>query len=158
MAVDPFNPYADLYANPQGVGDKRPTSIRVVQDQGVVNAYTGKVAMVTGGTNGIGVETVRALHATGADVYFTARDAVKGKKTRDEILSISEGKGKLDYVMMDMDSLQSVRDAVKSFLSQSDKLNILVNNAGMNIHVAFQIQVAPKLTSSCQVSWVRRTA
>ena len=50
MAVDPFNPYADLYVNPQGVGDQRPTSLRVVQDQELVNAYTGKVAIVTGGT------------------------------------------------------------------------------------------------------------
>lgn len=163
MAPDPFNPYGDLYANPQGVGDKRPTSLQVVQDQGLINAYTGKVALVTGGTNGIGVETAWSLHSTGADVYFTARDEAKGKKIRDDILSKSEGRGKVDFLMMDMDSLESVRDAARSFLSKSDKLNILINNAGTS---AFQMLHSPisiraeKLTPSRlrQVSWAPRTA
>ncbi|KAF1808079.1 putative short-chain dehydrogenase [Eremomyces bilateralis CBS 781.70] len=129
--ADKLKPYADLYTNPQGVGDKRPTALRVVQDDGLVNAYEGKVGLITGGTNGIGVEAVRALHATGADVYFTARDAAKAKKVIEDIRTTSESQGKLDFVIMNMDSLQSVREAVKVFLSKSFKLNILINNAGI---------------------------
>lgn len=43
----------------------------------------------------------------------------------------SSGSGKLQAVLMDMDSLESVKEAARTFLSSSDKLNILVNNAGM---------------------------
>lgn len=91
----------------------------------------GKVALVTGGTSGIGVETVRALHATGADVFFTARDSKRGAETQQEIAKRSTGKGRLQVIMMDLDSLESVRQAAQDFLSRSNKLNILVNNAGM---------------------------
>lgn len=128
--TDSFNPYANLYAKPNGVGDHRPTGLQVVRDNDAIGAYKGKVALVTGGTNGIGLETVRALHATGADVYFTGRDAVKSQKVRQDILDSSEGKGKLGVIMMDMDSLESVRRAARDFLAQSNTLNILVNNAG----------------------------
>ena len=128
--TDSFAPYAPLFESPRGVGDQRPTALQVVRDQGVTGTYIGKVALVTGGTNGIGVETARALHATGADVYITARDAHKGDKSRRDILARSEGKGRLEIIMMDMDSLESVRQAANSFLAKSDRLNILVNNAG----------------------------
>ncbi|RFU26310.1 hypothetical protein B7463_g10030, partial [Scytalidium lignicola] len=129
--ADPLNPYTDLYANPNGVGDQRPTGLKVVRDNDTIDAYKGKVALVTGGTSGIGVETVRALHATGADVYFTARDATKGERTKRDILATSKWDGKLKVVLMNLDSLESVRNAAKEFLSKSDKLNILVNNAGI---------------------------
>jgi NAD(P)-dependent dehydrogenase (short-subunit alcohol dehydrogenase family) len=129
--TDPTNPYKHLYENPNGVGDQRPTALQIVRDQGAVGTYAGKVALVTGGTNGIGLETARALHATGVDVFITARDATKGDKVRQDILSTSEGKGCFKIIMMDMDSLESVRNAAKNFLSQSDKLNILINNAGI---------------------------
>lgn len=143
--ADKLNPYNDRYENPQGVGDRRPTALCVVEDEGLVDAYEGNVALVTGGTNGIGVETVRALHATGADVYFTARDAAKAKKTVDDIRAWSTGNGKLEYVMMNLDSLSSVRKAAKDFLSKSERLNILVNNAGI-VHMA----TAPLKTCSAR--------
>ncbi|KAK2775267.1 hypothetical protein FQN52_000720 [Onygenales sp. PD_12] len=129
---NPFNPYQGLFDAPTGVGDQRPTAFQVIEDQGVIgSSYAGKVALVTGGTSGIGLETVRALHATGADVYFTARDVTKGETVRRDILSNSKGIGALGVIFMDMDSLESVRDAAKTFLEKSGKLNILVNNAGI---------------------------
>lgn len=127
---NPFNPYEGLFDTPNGVGDDRPTAIQVVKDQRVEGIYAGKVALVTGGTNGIGVETARALHATGADVYITARDAAKGETIRNDIMSKSDGKGALEVIFMDMDSLDSVREAARTFLEKCGKLNILVNNAG----------------------------
>jgi NAD(P)-dependent dehydrogenase (short-subunit alcohol dehydrogenase family) len=92
--------------------------------------WAGKVALVTGATSGIGVETARALHATGADVYFTARDLQKGAATREDILKTSGGKGRLEIIELNLDSLESVRKAAKAFLQQSNTLNVLVNNAG----------------------------
>lgn len=127
---DSLNPYASAHAEPAGPGDSRPTALQIVKDNDLLDKWSGKVAFVTGGTSGIGVETAAALHATGADVYFTARDLQKGAATQKDILSRSAGKGKLEVIEMDMDSLDSVRQAVKDFLEKSSTLNVLVNNAG----------------------------
>lgn len=125
-----FKPYAEQHADPQGAGDSRPTALQIVEENDRVGKWTGRVALVTGGTSGIGIETVRALHATGADVYFTARDAKKGQATREEIARNSTGKGKLEVIELDLESLESVRKGTKDFLSRTNKLNVLVNNAG----------------------------
>jgi len=127
---DSFHPYTHLYSEPSGPGDRRPTALQVVQDNGVLGQWAGRVALVTGATSGIGIETARALHATGADVYFTARDLQKGAATREDILKTSGGKGRLEVIELNLDSLESVRNAVKAFLQQSNTLNVLVNNAG----------------------------
>jgi len=129
---DLFNPYASLYEIPKGPGDARPTALRVLEDNDALGKWQGRVALVTGSTSGIGYETARALHATGADVYLTARDMQKGLDAAERIRSSSPGSGKLDVLLMDMDSLESVKAAAHTFLSRSDKLNILVNTAGMN--------------------------
>ncbi|KAI3319688.1 putative short-chain dehydrogenase [Xylariaceae sp. AK1471] len=128
---DPTNPYAEAHANPQGCGDARPTSIQIVKDEGLVNGMIGKIILVTGSTSGIGIDTVRALHLTGADVYMQARDMKKAEDVRRDILGTSEGKGKLEIVLMDLNSLESVREGAKDFLAKSQKLNVLVNNAGV---------------------------
>lgn len=129
---DPFRPYADLYvAEPQGPGDARPTALQVIHDQNLEGKWTGRVVLVTGGTAGLGTETVRALHTTGADVYFTARDATKGQATIDDVRGTSSGKGRLEVIPADFNSLSSVRAAAKDFLSRSPKLTILINNAGV---------------------------
>ena len=128
---DLFNPYAAEFANPKGPGDSRPTALQIIRDNDLLNKWTGKVALVTGATSGLGVETARALYATGADVFITARDVKKGQDVVDAILKSSEGQGKLEIIEMDMNSLDSVKKAAKAFLAQSNKLNILVNNAGM---------------------------
>jgi len=132
---DLFNPYASLYETPKGPGDARPTALRILEDNDVLGKWRGRVALVTGGTSGIGYETARALHATGADVYFTARDMQKGLEAAERIRkegSGGGGGGKVQALLMDMDSLESVKAAARTFLSSSDKLNILINNAGMN--------------------------
>ncbi|KAI0440505.1 putative short-chain dehydrogenase [Xylaria telfairii] len=123
--------YAEAHADPKGAGDNRPTSIQIIHDEHLVNAMTGKVTLITGSTSGIGVDTVRALHLTGADVYMQARDLKKAEAVRDDILKTSEGKGKLDIILMDLNSLQSIREGVRALLSKTRKLNILINNAGV---------------------------
>ncbi len=128
---DPTNPYAEAHADPQGYGDTRPSAIQIVEDEGLVNAMAGKAMLVTGSTSGIGISTVQALHLTGADVYMQARDLKKAEAVRGEILDKSHGKGKLEIVLMDLDSLESVRDGVRELLAKTGQLNVLVNNAGM---------------------------
>lgn len=123
-------PYAKEHQDTNGPGDARPTALRIVRDQSLDGQLKGKAILVTGGTSGIGFETVRALHATGADVYFTGRDVEKGKKAEEE-LRYDDKPGKLEYMEMGLDSLKSVREFAVEFLSRtSGKLNILICNAG----------------------------
>jgi NAD(P)-dependent dehydrogenase (short-subunit alcohol dehydrogenase family) len=128
---DLFHPYANLFAaEPKGPGDARPTALQVIRDLDLVGKMAGKVALVTGATSGIGIETARALHATGADVFITARDLTKAQPILEDIRKTSEGHGNLEVLEMEALSLDSVKKAAKAFLQKSDKLNILVNNAG----------------------------
>jgi NAD(P)-dependent dehydrogenase (short-subunit alcohol dehydrogenase family) len=127
---DQFAPYAKLFSNPHGPGDQRPTALKVVEDSDHANDWTGKVVLITGATSGIGLETARAMLATGADVFITARDLAKGQAVIDDLGKLPGCKGKMQMIEMDMNSLESVKKAAKTFISKSSKLNILINNAG----------------------------
>jgi NAD(P)-dependent dehydrogenase (short-subunit alcohol dehydrogenase family) len=125
-----LNPYAAAHENPQGEGDARPTALQIIHDEGLVNKMTDKVMLVTGSSSGLGIETVRALHATGAHIFMQVRDMEKGQQVLEEILATSEGKAKLELIRIELDSFTSVRAGAAEFLKKSDKLNVLVNNAG----------------------------
>lgn len=125
--------YAPLYAEPKGPGDARPTAMQIVEDEGLIGKLTGKVALVTGANSGIGLETARALHATGATLFITARDSTKAQKAIDDILAGTEGKSgaPIHALELRLDSFKSIRAAAKVFLNQTDKLNLLILNAGV---------------------------
>jgi NAD(P)-dependent dehydrogenase (short-subunit alcohol dehydrogenase family) len=84
--------------------------------------------LITGCSSGIGIETARALKATGARLFLTARDLTKGRKALGDILQ----PGQVDLLLLDLNSLASVRAFAAEFLQASgNKLNILINNAGI---------------------------
>ncbi|KAL1858820.1 hypothetical protein Daus18300_009818 [Diaporthe australafricana] len=120
--------------NVRGPGDSRPTAAQIIEDQGLTDSpeWAGRVVLITGvSPGGLGLETAKAIHLTGADVYITSRNLVKGKEIAEEIRA--DGKpGKVDVVQLELDSLDSVRTAASEFLLKSgSKLNILINNAGI---------------------------
>ncbi|KAH7140235.1 hypothetical protein B0J13DRAFT_676622 [Dactylonectria estremocensis] len=119
--------YATAHAKPQGPGDARPTALQIIQDEAAENTLQGKVIVITGTSSGIGIETVRALSATGAKLFLTARDLAKAKAALVDIFDPS----RMELVEMDQNSLESVRSAASQILSKTDKINILVNNAGI---------------------------
>ncbi|KAF0319721.1 hypothetical protein GQ607_012972 [Colletotrichum asianum] len=129
--MDAFHPYADLFANPKGPGDARPTALQVIEDSKLGNEWTDRVVLITGGTSGIGLETARAIHTAGADVYITARNSAKAKGVVEDITKSSKGSGKLEVIDMDLSSLDSVKKAAQDFLARSTKLNVLITNAGI---------------------------
>ncbi|GIZ47483.1 hypothetical protein CKM354_001057300 [Cercospora kikuchii] len=122
--------YADAHKNSQGPGDARPTALQIVQDEGLIGKLTDKVFVVTGVSSGIGIETLRALYATGAHVFGTARDVSKGQKVVDEITADTQG-GKITLVKMTLDDLSSVKQGAQDILSKTDRINLVINNAGV---------------------------
>lgn len=123
--------YAAAHVNPQGPGDARPTAVQVVQDEGLIDGMKDKVFLVTGANDTTGLETARALHMTGARVFITTRSAEKSANAVKSIIESNGGeKEGIEAITMELGDLDSVRKAAKEFLSKSDKLNVLVCNAG----------------------------
>ncbi|GAB3978883.1 SDR family NAD(P)-dependent oxidoreductase [Spirosoma terrae] len=85
---------------------------------------TGKVAIVTGGNAGIGVETTRTLAAAGATVIVPARDVEKARKNL-------EGIANVEIEAMDMMNPASIDAFAEKFLASGRPLHILINNAGI---------------------------
>ena len=85
---------------------------------------TGKVAVVTGGNAGIGLETTRILAAAGATVIVPARDKEKARKNLDGIPNVELAK--IDF----MDPA-SIDEFAETFISTGRPLHLLINNAGV---------------------------
>ncbi|MCJ1231466.1 hypothetical protein MMC12_008143 [Toensbergia leucococca] len=119
--------YAAAHASPNGAGDSRPTALQIINDEGLEGKLKGKIILITGCSSGIGIETARALSATGATLYLTARDMKKGEVALSGILDY----GRVHLLELDLNSLASVRTCAREFLSKSKTLNVLINNAGV---------------------------
>jgi hypothetical protein len=122
--------YAAAHASLNGPGDARPTALQIVEDENLTNNLTDKVFLVTGVSSGIGIETLRAMYATGAHVIGTVRNMDKGKAVVEEIERNTSSKGKITLVLMDNASLESVRKAADEIRGLTDKLNVAIFNAG----------------------------
>lgn len=124
---------AHKFANLQGAGDSRPTALQIIKDEGLTGKLNDKVFLITGVSSGLGTETLRALHTTGAHVFGTVRDVTKGQKVVDAILSEKHPSGgKITLIEMSLDSFASIRRGAADFLSKSDNtLHALIANAGI---------------------------
>ena len=90
----------------------------------------GKTALVTGATTGLGLETSRALASAGATVILGARSEDKAEAAKATILEQVPGAA-LEHVIVDLTSLASIREAAANVLARHDRLDLLVNNAGV---------------------------
>lgn len=85
---------------------------------------TGKIAIVTGGNTGIGLETVKTLANAGATVIVPARDIEKAKKNL-------QGIDNVEIEEMDLINHDSIDAFAKKFLASGRPLHLLINNAGI---------------------------
>ncbi|MCJ1394476.1 hypothetical protein MMC18_007354 [Xylographa bjoerkii] len=119
--------YAAAHVSTNGPGDGRPTAFDIIKDESLEGKLSGKVMLITGCSSGIGVETARALSATGAMLFLTTRDMKKGEAALKGILE----PGRVYLLQLDLNSLASVKKCAEEFLQRSKTLNVLINNAGI---------------------------
>ncbi|XP_036411295.1 retinol-DH_like_SDR_c domain-containing protein [Megalops cyprinoides] len=90
----------------------------------------GKTVLITGSNTGIGKETARDMAFRGARVVMACRDMKRAEKAAMEIRH-STGNENVVVQELDLASLQSVRQFVQDFAASEDRLDILINNAGV---------------------------
>jgi 2-dehydro-3-deoxy-D-gluconate 5-dehydrogenase len=95
----------------------------------------GKVAIVTGGNGGIGLGMARGLAAAGARVIIAARNADKSKAA---VADLTGRGGEAYAIETDVADESSVARLVATTRERSGRLDILINNAGINIRKPVQ--------------------
>ena len=91
---------------------------------------TGKIVIITGANSGLGLESTKALAAKGATVVMACRNLSKAEEARAEVLAVNPA-ARLDVMALDNASLASVRAFADAFKARYDRLDILLNNAGV---------------------------
>jgi NAD(P)-dependent dehydrogenase (short-subunit alcohol dehydrogenase family) len=89
---------------------------------------SNKVALVTGSNRGIGFEVAQQLAGRGFLAVIASRDEVKGKQAADRIQASG---GKATFLALDVSSSLSVQSAARRFEAITDRLDVLINNAGV---------------------------
>ena len=90
----------------------------------------GRTCVVTGANSGIGRVAARELAAAGARVLMLCRNAERAEEARAEVSSAASG-DEPTVVLCDLASFGSVRDAAAKVLSATDRIDVLLNNAGL---------------------------
>ncbi len=91
---------------------------------------TGQVAVITGASGGIGLETARALASAGATVALGNRNAEKAAAAADDLRASVPG-AEVELGELDLTSLASVRAFAAWIAERHDRVNLLINNAGV---------------------------
>jgi len=110
-----------------------------------VTARTGRVALVTGGNRGIGLEVARQLATAGDTVVLGARHPARGEAAADELAA-----GGLDVQSLELDVTDpaSANGAATTVGERSGRLDVLVNNAA--IHYDTWQQGRQRTSQSCE--------
>jgi NAD(P)-dependent dehydrogenase (short-subunit alcohol dehydrogenase family) len=113
-----------------------------------LGSLQGQVFIVTGGTSGIGAEASRELAKKGAHVIIAAPDVERSEAALQEMRrSTPDMLGFLEYIPLDLSSLQSIRHFVTEFLSRNVPLHALLCNA------ALQLRDADKIADGMEQRW-----
>jgi len=93
-------------------------------------SLSGRKILITGGTHGLGFETAVRLATAGATVVITARSNRRGQQAVADIQAQS-GNDSVSHLVLDLASLDSVRECARTFTVQYNALHVLVANAGV---------------------------
>ncbi|KAK0344833.1 hypothetical protein LTR91_009160 [Friedmanniomyces endolithicus] len=96
-----------------------------------IPTLVGKIVLVTGGNAGLGKETILQLaRHEPKEIYLAARTRSKAESAIAEIV-MAVPKANLTFLELDLSSFTSVKQAAKDFQARSNRLDILINNAGV---------------------------
>ncbi|MCI0714568.1 MAG: SDR family NAD(P)-dependent oxidoreductase [Chloroflexi bacterium] len=88
-----------------------------------------KIALITDGTGGIGLETARGIDDTGATIVIVGRNEARGRNAVEDIKS-STGNSNIEFMAADLSSQTAVLLLVDEFEERYGRLDVLVNNVG----------------------------
>ncbi|MCF2488911.1 SDR family NAD(P)-dependent oxidoreductase [Dyadobacter sp. CY347] len=91
---------------------------------------TGKVAVITGGSKGLGLAMAAGLASAGADIVLVNRNASDGEKSAEELRPFGT---RIHSFAADITSLEQTEAMVKFVVETFGKIDILINSAGINI-------------------------
>ncbi len=92
----------------------------------------GRRVIVTGASGGLGAETARALVSRGAFVTIAARDIEKAEGVASAIRDQASGQGRIEVgPPLELMQPDSIRTFAKQWLAENDRLDVLINNAGV---------------------------
>ena len=97
-----------------------------------ISDQKGKVAVVTGSSSGIGFEAARALADKNAEVIIAVRNKNKGEKAIQKIMEQNKN-ANVKLMLLDLASLKSVKSFSEEFKQKYNRLDLLINNAGVMI-------------------------
>lgn len=95
-----------------------------------ISDQSGRVAVVTGANTGIGFETAAALAEKNAHVVLACRSRRKAEAAMERIRVRTPG-AKLSFIWLDLASLESIKEFAETFRADFDRLDLLINNAGV---------------------------
>ncbi|MBL4867252.1 MAG: SDR family NAD(P)-dependent oxidoreductase [Pseudomonadales bacterium] len=88
-----------------------------------------KTALITGGTEGVGLSIVRALAKANYNVYFIGRNTEKGAQIESELKEQFDAE--FGFIELDLSDLVAVKQCTQDFLTQHEQLDLLANVAGV---------------------------
>ncbi|MDA9121392.1 oxidoreductase, partial [Flavobacteriales bacterium] len=97
-----------------------------------IPSQKGKIAVVTGANTGLGYETALGLASKNCKVIMACRNRDKAEKAMADIRKEVPNAG-LEFIKLDLNSSKSVREFAKAYKEKYDRLDLLINNAGLMI-------------------------
>jgi gluconate 5-dehydrogenase len=110
---------------------------------------SGKRALITGSSQGIGLALARGLMAAGAEIVLNGRDRAK---LDDAAASLRSGGGAVHTLAFDVTEHATARDAIDGFETETGQIDILVNNAGMQFRTPLEDFPAEKFEQLMQTN------
>jgi len=106
-----------------------------MEHDGANSAYPmrGKVCLITGANSGIGKATALELARMGAHVVMVCRNRLKGTVAQTQIMANTKS-NTVDLMIADISSLEQVRRLAEQFKHRFDRLDVLINNAGVSLY------------------------
>src|SRR3954469_784589 len=106
-----------------------------------MSSKSQRIALITGSNRGIGLEAAQQLARRGLHVVIASRDEEKGRRAAECIHAVG---GHATSLPLDVSSSESIQTAVRQFGTFADRLDVLINNAGVYPDEGLTILTLPR--------------